>query len=55
MVDRYLLPVPKAKNMKMYTKFRNSKKHSIPVYIAVMTFCFQLNRYWSIRQVNLYK
>lgn len=53
MVDRYLLPIPKTKNMRTYMRLRNKPLWSLPYIIGILTLAFQINRYTSIRAVLL--
>lgn len=51
MVDRYLLPIPKTKNFRMYMRFKNKPLWAFPYLIAVGMIAFQFNRYLSLRTV----
>lgn len=51
MVDRYLLPIPKTKNFRMYMRFKNKPLHFFTYTIGVLLFCFQLNRLLALRTV----
>ncbi len=51
MVDRYLLPIPKTKNMRSYLRLKNKPLWSLPYLIGILTLSFQINRYTSIRAV----
>ncbi len=51
MVDRYLLPIPKTKNFRMYLRYRNKPFWALPYLIAVGCIAFQVNRYLALRSV----
>ncbi len=53
MVDRYLLPIPKTKNMRAYLRFPNKAKWALPYLLAVSMMCFQLNRFLALKSVSL--
>lgn len=53
MVDRYLLPIPKTKNFKMYTALKNKPLASGLFLLGVTLMSFQLNRYIAMRTVNI--
>lgn len=52
MVDRYLLPIPKARNLRSYVRLKNKPMWSIPYMVGVLTLTFQINRYLSVRSVS---
>lgn len=57
MVDRYLLPVPKTKNSRMYVRFPEARKRVAGGLFMLSFFMmtFQINRYLSIKIVlNLF-
>jgi hypothetical protein len=54
MVDRYLLPIPKTKNMKSYMRLRNKPLWGLPYLAGCMLLAFQLNRYLALRTVKIY-
>jgi hypothetical protein len=51
MVDRYLLPIPKTKNLRMYMRFKNKPLWALPYLFAVSMIAFQFNRYLALRAV----
>lgn len=55
MVDRYILPVPKTRNIRMYVRLRNKALVGIPSIISFFMVCFQFNRYLQLRTVNNFK
>jgi len=54
MVDRYLLPVPKTKNSRMYVRFSESRKRVTGglFMLSFLMMTYQINRYLSIKIVN---
>jgi len=53
MVDRYLLPVPKTKNSRMYVRFPESRKKVAGglFFLSFIMMTFQINRYFSTKIV----
>lgn len=53
MVDRYLLPVPKTKNSRMYVRFPQQRKRVAGgmFLLSFLTMAFQINRYLSMKIV----
>lgn len=53
MVDRYLLPVPKTKNSRMYVRFPESRKKVAGglFLLSFLMMTFQINRYLSTKIV----
>ncbi len=53
MVDRYLLPVPKTKNSRMYVRFPESRKKVAGglFMLSFLMMTFQINRYLSTKIV----
>ena len=51
MVDRYLLPVPKTKNSRMYVRFPESRKKVAGglFLLSFLMMTFQINRYLSTK------
>ena len=53
MVDRYLLPIPKTKNSRMYVRFPESRKRTAGGLfgLSFLLMTFQINRYLSTKIV----
>ncbi len=51
MVDRYLLPVAKSKGLRMNLRLRNKPMWSLPFFVGLLCFTFQLNRFLTLRSV----
>lgn len=54
MVDRYLLPVPKTKNSRMYVRFPEKRKRfaGLMFVLSLSLMTFQINRYLSMKIVR---
>ncbi len=54
MVDRYLLPIPKTKNSRMYVRFPLARKRFAGgmFTLSFVMLAFQCNRYISMKIVN---
>jgi hypothetical protein len=57
MVDRYLLPIPKTKNSRMYVRFPEARKKTAGglFLLSFVMLAFQINRYLSTKIVILIK
>lgn len=51
MVDRYLLPVPKTKNLRSNMRLKNKPLWTIPFMTGILCLTFQVNRFLSLRSV----
>ena len=53
MVDRYLLPVPKRVNHRMYLRFKDKTTPGLLYLLACTMFCFQLGRITFLKMVTI--
>jgi hypothetical protein len=52
MVDRYILPIPKSKNHRMYVKIKNKPLVGGLYFLACCLFTFQFARINAMRMVH---
>jgi hypothetical protein len=52
MVDRYLLPIPKTKNLRMYMRLKNKPMWALSYVAGILLLTCQVNRMNALRTVN---